>query len=431
MCKLLLIPHVPAGKSKEAWRLARAITPAMTRGDDDGFGYAAITTELNEKGQEHMLMEKWLFPKDAWSNGVPAEFEGLESALQGGLDSVTYQHAGLPLSHDGKRPGVKALMLHSRFSTCGGGVENSHPFILEDKDGPWAALVHNGVVNTMGLRMEQSTCDSEALLNKLRDEHVAYVVEALQTALDAIKGYYAFGAMWLTYEDGWVMDVVKDSTAQLSAVFVHELGAIVYATSADQVEGACKKLKWRRPRIAKMRNNTRVRYSVNTGKVLIIDHFKPAQYEHVSWQKAHAAGDYSNYSQAWTSKDEEDMERAWAMSKARAGLPPPKSSTLDDGRNSGNASQALLTMTRSKIDEYEKGKLGSLTSEASDVQEALMEMEARERASDNGLDAYDTLTINPLTGAIELPDGTIVIPADVPTQADDEMQDFEIDAVKV
>jgi hypothetical protein len=353
MCKLVLIPHIPKGKSKNAWRLARVLTPAMTKHDQDGFGYGAITFN------EDFLAEKWLFPQDAWASAVPEEFAGLEHALQGGLDQDTYLHYGYKLDKSHKRPAIKALMLHARFSTCGGGVENSHPFVLNDSHGPWAALVHNGVVNTQGLRLEQSTCDSEGILNRMRDEHALSIPENLQAALEGLQGYYALGVLVHTYEHGWVMDIIRDASATLSAIFVYELGTTVFATYAEHIENACRKLKWRRPRVAKMRPNTRIRYSVNTGKVLLTDHFT-SDFTMSGWQQAHAQGDYSQYSRAWNDDEDGDTEKIRLL------------------------------------------KEGTYIGDAEDVQRALHAMETRAQS------AGQPLTIDPVTGAIEMPDGTVL-----------------------
>ncbi len=428
MCKLLIIPHIPEGKSKFAWRLAKAITPTMTRMDDDGFGYAAVTTQKDSDGREIMLAEKWLFPKDAWSNRLPGEFAGLEQALQGGLDSNTYRHYGFDLKEGGQRPAIKSLMLHSRYSTCGGGVENSHPFVVSDKEGPWAAFIHNGVVSKEGLRFDQSTCDSEGILNSLVDEQVAWEPGNLQKALDKVHGYYAYGFLSLTVEDGWVMDVVKDGLAQLSALYIHEIGAVVYATSSDQVESACKKLKWKRPRIAKMRSNTRVRYSVNTGEVLLIDGFKSAEYARQGWHQAHANGQYKSdhggtYTRAWDDYDEQYFKQKELDKKgASAATQSMKSGTgekpwacIDCGETfyseygAENCKHGLETMA---------GKRGSLTPEQSEVQAALAGMEE----SDNRRAIAEVIggTIDPTTGAIIMSDGSVVEIADEPIEEETE-----------
>lgn len=442
MCKLLLIPHIPEGKSKNAWRFAKAITPAMTRMDDDGFGYAAVTTHVNTDGHEIMLSEKWLYPKDAWSNRLPGEFKGLEKALQGGLDTNTYRHAGFYLGEGGQRPSIKAIMLHSRYSTCGGGVENSHPFVAEDKEGPWAAFVHNGVVDKTGLRFEQSTCDSEGILNSLVDEQVAWEAGNLQKSLDKVRGYYAFGHLALTIEDGWVMDIVKDSTAQLSAVFVHEIGAVVYATSAEQVEGACKKLKWKRPRIAKMRSNTRVRYSVNTGAVLMVDHFKSAEYMKQSWHAGHASGQYSTAmggkssqggGRSLASDHWDDFEEAYYRQKgldakgAGEVSRSTKSGVVKVESADGKRNWACLDCGETFFSEYGAtecdhglgedspliGKRGSLlTQEAQDVQDALAAMDGKTGGARGGV-------IDPTTGAVVMDDGSVI------ELADDALMDVE------
>jgi len=459
MCKLLLIPHIPEGKSKNAWRLAKAITPAMTRMDDDGFGYAAVTTHTNKEGHETMFSEKWLYPKDAWSNRLPGEFKGLEAALQGGLDRSTYRHFGFNLGEGVQRPSIKALMLHSRYSTCGGGVENSHPFVAEDKEGPWAALVHNGVVAKEGLRFEQSTCDSEGILNALIDEQVSWEAGNLQKALDKVRGYYAYGFLTLTLEDGWVMDIVKDSTAQLSALFVHEIGAVVYATSAEQVEGACKKLKWKRPRIAKMRSNTRVRYSVNTGAVLLVDYFKSAEYMKQSWHAGHASGQYStamggasSRGRSMASDHWDDFEEAYYKQKgldAKGGTAATRS-TKSSGvvkveSADGKKNWACLDCGETFFSEYGAaacdhglgddspliGKRQSLTAEAQEVQDAIMgtkkvgenhytcskcgcswENNEDATACCDGEPSNIGGTIDPNTGAIHMTDGSIIELAD-------------------
>lgn len=454
MCKLVIIPHIPEGKSKNAWRLAKAVTPAMTRGDNDGFGYAAVSSVKNEEGQPLMLAEKWLYPKDAWSNKLPGEFRGLEAALQGGLNKEVYRHFGVDLSDGSQRPSIQAIMLHSRYSTCGGGVENSHPFVLEDIDSPYAALVHNGVVNKEGLTFKQSSCDSEGILNKLEEERVFAEPGNLQKALDGIHGYYAYGMLALTLEDGWVMDVVKDSTAQLSACYVHELGAVVYATAADQVVSACKKLKWKRPTVARLRDNVRIRYHVETGETLVIDGFKSASYVRQGWHNAHASG---NYSQAMSLEETnahwDDMEEAYYKQKQKGSA---DAATKSGGLSSGavkfidnptpsQKAWACLDCGETFFSEYGAascdhglGKDGAaallgggkkncaLTDEQSAVQEALAAMDGRDDR-----DSMACGVIDPNTGAITLSDGSIIELADESLVEVDEIEANSTEKVMV
>jgi hypothetical protein len=415
MCKLVLMPHIPDKKSAKAWQFAKTISGPMTQRDNDGFGYAAVGVD------DRLFSEKWLFPIDAWTNDLPGEFEGMEKALCGGLDKDVYRSIGLQAS---KRPPIKALVLHARMSTCGGGVENAHPFVLQDNTGPYAALVHNGVVSKVGMKFEQSTCDSEGILNKLRDEHVWEVPENLQTALKDVEGYYALGVLAQTYEDGWICDIIKDNVADLHACYVHELEATVFATSELNVKDACKKLKWRRPRVAKMRPCTRIRFSVNLGTVLMVDKFTPTPR---SWREY--SGNWHGRGADWEPPEQDD---ATMYARMRAGL-----KEADEENKSG--SQTVITAISRASTYHACGECGTSwsTEEAANhcnhpdkadnedprtkegtflgdhaiVQAALARAEAREQsqgATDGSTVAE--FTIDEATGQIMLPDGTIIEP---------------------
>ncbi len=427
MCKLIIIPHVPEGRSKQAWRLAKAVTGPMTASDHDGFGYSAIT-----RGDE-LLTERWLLPADAWQRNLRSEFAGLEPILEGTVTEHTYTHQGPAIGP--KLPAIKAIMLHARWSTSGGGIENTHPFVLEDKDGPWAALIHNGVVAKDGLRFEQSTCDSEGILNAMRDENALYVPENLQDALDRIYGYYALGVMVHTYE-GWAVDVIKDGTAHLTALYVAELDAVVFATSPDHVTAACKQLKWRRPARAKLRDNVRVRFDATTGAALVTDTFEPKGWARTKEALSHASGNYSHYGRGWGDDEpSEDMENEWQKAKKRLGLRAKGENELQpwvcgvcaqiwSTRETAEACQHAETEsymcdacdivwgTREAAQKCSHGGAGKFDvtpvkanvyiGEAADVQAALAKMDLRSKAKQS-----DPLVID-AKGCVTMPDGTIL-----------------------
>jgi hypothetical protein len=84
------------------------------------------------------------------------------------------ENGNIPVSDGG------FLIIHGRHATCDINLSNTHPMLGEN-----AAMVHNGVVDSIRYENVNSTCDSEKLLR-------AYLDEGIEGVEQNITGYYAF-----------------------------------------------------------------------------------------------------------------------------------------------------------------------------------------------------------------------------------------------
>lgn len=67
------------------------------------------------------------------------------------------------------------IIVHGRTATCEVGLQNTHPFVIENY-----ALVHNGVVESTKYKNQISTCDSELILQAFMYGGVKEVAEHIQ-----------------------------------------------------------------------------------------------------------------------------------------------------------------------------------------------------------------------------------------------------------
>jgi predicted glutamine amidotransferase len=251
MCKNLMIPYVPKSKQKNLSKFIDKLVKPLTRNDSDGFGYMAI-------GHNNQIFaEKWLKPKDAFKNRKLITDDDLNFYNKFGSfvhepDEI-YRSYGIPSE-------IKSICFHARMATCDKGIENTHPFITENH-----GLIHNGVVDTYGLKFKQSTCDSEGILNSYIEHGVESNIKKIQTVAKDLNGYYAC-AVYAKVENDWLLDIFKDSQAQLYAINIKQLG-LVFCTSASIVREICHQLKWNVLTVVKVRDNMIARFNIDNGEI--------------------------------------------------------------------------------------------------------------------------------------------------------------------
>jgi hypothetical protein len=267
MCKLLIIPKVT--NTLNAKRFMRAAKSKMTKDERDGIGYAALT----ESGR--IAIERWLDPSDAFKpmkTDVSLEALNFLTPFAKALKPI-----GIDKEYNSQGPigeRWRSLMVHTRYATCGKGLNNVHPFASGS-----TALIHNGVINNPDAYGERtSTCDSESILNGYIQENIANDAKAIQRVSDKLQGYLALGVISETADGRKILDIIKDSRASLVTAYIPKLRCAVFATSASIIESACKKLRWRFEALTEVEDCMLIRFDASTGEFIESVQFERAAF---------------------------------------------------------------------------------------------------------------------------------------------------------
>ena len=286
MCKLLIVPGINEKNYKAVQDFAFEMSVHMSVVDDDGLGYALLRKDGTLSG------ERWFDNKQAFRDRTDVTAASIELAkdYEGVLDPQysTKKYGAFGKGGDWK-DGV-ALTLHTRMATCEKTFDNVHPFVSPDGN---TSLIHNGIIrNHEKLTKVTSTNDSEVILHEYLKHGVNNNIDAIQTVADSLVGYYAC-ALFSKKEDGThILDIFKETQANLCAVLIKEFGGLVYATSFDHVEKSCKTLGLTINQYYKFKDNHILRLDPFTGKKLDARRF-------TSGSKFEYSG--SSYGQGWDS----------------------------------------------------------------------------------------------------------------------------------
>jgi hypothetical protein len=220
MCKIMIIPHVNNETRDNAIKFTEAMAKVMSedKSHQDGLGYAAIDSQGN------LFAERWLNNSQAFTNraGRNANLNDYSGFIQ-----FNYNKFG-----DVRLDDLGAITLHTRLATSGKGLLNCHPFIEND-----TSVIHNGVIsNAFDHRIDQSTCDSEAILTQYADNGVGHDYELFNKVSTQLDGYYACGIFSRDSNGGRILDIVKSSSAQLVATYVDELQCVVFTSLEYQLK---------------------------------------------------------------------------------------------------------------------------------------------------------------------------------------------------
>lgn len=261
MCKVFMVPGVKKQHVEKAWALTEKMAPIMSRTDSDGFGYAAITAE-GELFGERWLKNHDAFKADVMSPGDKALVENL------GEDIVEVTNNANSFG-DVVRANAVAIIAHARKATCSVSMENTHPFV----DGG-AALIHNGVISNhteiLHGKSRLSSCDSEAILNEYLDYNVMNEPDQIDEVVQSLTGWYAAGVLTMGSMDNGeampILDIFKETRADLYAMYVNELETFVFSTSKIALQEALKDLTWKENNIFKIKNDFFIRLNAVTGE---------------------------------------------------------------------------------------------------------------------------------------------------------------------
>jgi hypothetical protein len=215
MCKLFAVLDIE--DKEKANKFAMGAIPFITKTDNHGLGIMRL-------GENGVSIRRWLtIPALVADRPYDRHLERYREALspRANVEGTTSQR-------------LDAIAIHGRYATCEKTLENTHPFYAKG-----SALMHNGVIsNAASFTQKLSTCDSEALLWQYIKHEVRDKPNKLEAALNGVGGYYAA----IVFNDNGVVDIWRDSQAELFLGYVKGVGTVV-CTTVEIMEKAAAKAK--------------------------------------------------------------------------------------------------------------------------------------------------------------------------------------------
>lgn len=254
MCKVMMIPNVnDKNRSRVREFMLKVPSYLAAHPDNDGFGYAAITSD------GHIFGEKWLKPTDAFNTMVVKKSKNQNKIIDiHGQKILKGTSTDKPLEEiyskfgkvtEANKKKIVGVILHGRKTTKGGtNIQNTHPFVqFGKKEFEDIALIHNGTINNHEeekFKKKYSTCDSEVILHHYLKNSVNNVPENIQLMADDFNGPYAVGVLTTGMDENGenptpIMDIFKGHKP-LTVNFIEELDTFVYCTKADTVKDICR-----------------------------------------------------------------------------------------------------------------------------------------------------------------------------------------------
>ena len=266
MCKILLTCGIKPEKSKLLEQFIYKVAPILGRDDEDGMGYVA----LSKNGE--MFGERWLNNTMAFNSSLKESTEQKIAKMFFGalIEGRFYNKFGKV-----QRDKITSVCLHARKATTDVSLDNTHPFVSENGK---TALIHNGIVDILNLKLKTSTCDSEGLLNLYTKLKMYDHPKQMKKFAKMVDGYYACGIITQDSIGKWYMDIIKDNRAQLYAVYIKELDNVVFCTNETIILETCKLLGWTASGMFFVQDNTFIRLNALTGKVLSTRKFKKEEF---------------------------------------------------------------------------------------------------------------------------------------------------------
>ncbi len=319
MCKILVIPGLDPGRKEVNVNFMAQMADIMSKGNDDGLGYAAISKEGNLFG------ERWLFNQEAFDNRKHTHTKGRK------IDKSKVNHSKMALGgfvemedepdypsfqkfgQFGKvSDEVSAIILHARRATNTICFDNTHPFVDMERQ---VAIIHNGVISNHVTEDEiRSTCDSERILNMYLKHGIDKNPMNMQAIIDDLKGWFAVGGISKDKDNRWVVDIFKNSQPNLGCAFVKELDAMVFSTELNDIRTACRLLDYTIVSKSKsgVKDDMLCRFDAVTGKPLMTLKYKDTRWEytkhHYFKHEANSTDDSYKAQIAQWQKDKEEME---------------------------------------------------------------------------------------------------------------------------
>jgi Glutamine amidotransferase domain len=275
MCKVLMIAGIKRQHQEKVKKLCVEMIKYTAVTDNDGFGYAAITS----KG--HIYGEKWLKKEDAFVTHAQPKPDPAQDVVKAVLgeaarfvnssnDEKVYDSFGARIKENIND--TVSIIVHARNQTVGfKSIANTHPFVeLNNKDFPQTALIHNGTIrNHESLTKKYSTCDSEVLLHEYLKNMIYYNPYGIDQLAKDVVGEYTTGVLSsIHYDDGTcipILDIFK-SHKDLFVGYVRELETLVFATTQFVLEHVVNNAGMTVTGIAEVRDGDLLRLNAITGE---------------------------------------------------------------------------------------------------------------------------------------------------------------------
>jgi len=247
---------------------------SLAKMDDDGIGYAAITTKGKIYG------EKWQNKEYAFkihSQPNPELSDLYMDALLGGAakwdkepltDKVYARYGEL---NDKIIKDTVAVILHARKATVGGkSIDNTHPFFeLNDPKQEDTAIIHNGgISNHHQLTKKYSTCDSEVILHEYLKNMMNYNPWGIEELARTLEGEYTVGVLSsFTDKDGTtpVLDIFKHNK-YLYAAYCPDIETALFTTAKYDLEDIAREAGVAIKSVAEVKDGNFIRLNAITGE---------------------------------------------------------------------------------------------------------------------------------------------------------------------
>lgn len=279
MCKIMVIAGLKPDNVDNNWEFIQEMGARMSKGNDDGLGYTAV----DEKGR--IFGERWLHNDQAFDVrvNIGKELDKFGGFLKG-ASVPQYNTFGEYTDR------IVAITLHTRMATTPKGLNNVHPFVDLGKE---TSVIHNGVINNWTTADNiRSTCDSERILNQYLEHGVMKNPTRLQQMVNSLKGNFACGITSKDKEGRRIIDVFR-SRANLGAVFVKELDAMVFTTDPTLVNAVAKESNFHILGRFEVSEDMLLRLDAMTGKPMLTMQYQDTANIYTS--SAYGNGNYSSF----------------------------------------------------------------------------------------------------------------------------------------
>lgn len=250
MCKVAGVAGITDENRDDVWLMMIALGDLMSRGNNDGIGYAAFDQNNTIFG------ERWLY-NNTWFRDLQRDKRIKPTMLQS-----IYNFFGPKVTRDR----VKSIILHTRASTNTVNLENTHPFV-DDVDAPTTALIHNGMIyNHHEFKKLISTCDSEVILTEYIKAKGATTAANISTFTRKLEGWYTCLVLTTDASGTPIIDAFTDN-GRLHSVYVPRLAVRVYASELSDLQRAASILGLTVQKPEQLYAKSFMRINATTGEV--------------------------------------------------------------------------------------------------------------------------------------------------------------------
>lgn len=278
MCKVLIIPTIKDSTRENALAFIKEMSSVMSMGNSDGLGYAAV----NARGE--LFGERWLKNKQSFPTLKHVESKDIVQSVFNSVlmykdqdKSTPDVPAGDPAEGEYNNFGpvdintMTAITLHTRMATSSRGMQNTHPFVMDD-----TSLIHNGVIqNVEDFKFTLSTCDSESILISYLENGVNLdPMKTLNALSSSLVGYYVSAVFGRDAEGRRILDLFKAHNSNFYIAWIEELESFVFASSDYNIKNVCETLGFTHREPRQVQDGNFIRLYPNTDMLPDLISFK-------------------------------------------------------------------------------------------------------------------------------------------------------------